>query len=237
MVIDNTEKTSMIDKIMKLLELGKDERGHEGERNSANDMAARLMAKHAIDFTDLRSSKPKSCVFEKQVIDPMDEVFCQWEAVLADGIARAFDCKAVHSRHPVWTINFLGTKTDLEIVIFFYRHLRRTVGRKAELGYKGKRDQETYAHGMVATINSRLDDLYKRREQVMESDCRALIIVKKDDLKLFIKDQFPALSKIRPQKLSNGAAYAHGKADGQNVGLARPISGGAGEKMRTIRGH
>jgi hypothetical protein len=233
------EKLAAMNKIMKLLELGKDANGAYGpEQEAANTMAAKLMAKWAVDFTDLRGMDAKSNVFEKHKIDPLDCVYCDWEATLANAIGTAFDVRVINARQPVWYLNFLGTKTDLEIAIFFYRHLRRTVCRKSETEFKRKADQETYAFGMVRTIASRLTDLYKRRQEVMESDCRAMVIVKQDGLQDFVKDQFPVIRQGRSTKLKgSSAAYAQGQADGHKVGLNRPIAGNADLKPRLSRGH
>ncbi len=240
----DAEKLAAMQKIMKLLELGKEGNGaYTPEQEAANTMAAKLMAKWAVDFTDLRSINPKSTIFEHHKVDPMDVVYCGWEAVLANCIAKAFDCRVVSCRHPVWTLDFLGTKSDLEIAIFFYRHMRRTVCRKSETEFKRKADQETYAYGMVNTISDRLIDLYKRREEVMESDSRALVVVKMDDLNKFVHNQFPSLTKPRATRLKGSQeAYSKGLADGHKVGLNRPIAGTGGNPtskigMRTSRGH
>jgi len=223
----DAEKQSMIDKIMKLLELGKDASGaFSAEQAAANEMASRLMAKHALSFNDLRGSK-KGFSFDRQKVDPLDEIFCAWEASLAKAIAEAFDCSIVtnKSRYTPWYLNFLGTKTDLEISIFFYRHLRRTVGRKAEIGFRLKRDREIYAFGMVNTISERLQDLYKRRNAVMDTESSALMVVKVDGLQGFVKNQFPSLKKGRTRWLRGSMeAYQKGQADGSKVSLSRPVS-------------
>jgi hypothetical protein len=223
----DAERQSMIDKVMKLLELGKDGSGaFTAEQEVANNMAAKLMAKHAIDFSDLRSTK-KGHVFEHHKVDPLDEIYSAWEATLANVIGKAFDCKVVMSRprHGTWYLNFLGTKTDLEVSIFFYRHLRRTVGRKAEISFKLKRDREAYCFGMVDTLSERLTDLYQRRQESMDSECRGLVVVKQDGLQDFIGTQFPSLSKGRSRKITGSReAWAKGQSDGRKVGIGRPIS-------------
>lgn len=231
-------KQSAMDKILKLLELGKDGNGaYTPEQQAANEMAAKLMAKYAIDFSELRAAGKKGHnVFENQKIDPMDVIYCAWEAALANCIARTFDCKVVNTKHPVWYLNFLGTKSDLEITIFFYRHLRRTICRKAELAYpRGKANQDTYAYGMVTTIAKRLEELYKKREEFIPSECRDLVIVKGNELQDFMKSQFPSLVKGRQQKLRGSSeAYSRGAVDGKSVGLNRPIGHSGGGARAAI---
>ena len=224
----NAEKQSMIDKVMKLLELGKTENGgYSPEQQAANEMAAKLMAKYALDFSDLRGSK-KGFTFDRQQVDPLDEIYSGWESALASCIARAFDSSVIINkgrRGDPWYLTFMGTKTDLEISIFFYRHLRRTIGRKAEIGFRLKRDRETYAYGMVDTISERLQDLYQRRNAVMDDDSCALVVVKNDGLSKYVKDQFPNLRKGRSKSLKGSAeSYRQGQSDGSKVGLSRPVS-------------
>ncbi len=225
-------KAAAMEKILKLLELGKEDNGaFTAEQQAANEMAAKLMAKYTIDFSELRAAGKKgNNVFENHKVDPLDVVYCDWEAVLANCIAKTFDCKLVSSKYPVWHLNFMGTKSDLEITIFFYRHLRRTVCRKAELEYpRNKANQETYAFGMVRTISERLGELYKKREEFIPSDCRDLVIVKKDQLDGYVKSQFPSLRTSRARKLKGSSeAYSRGALDGKSVGLNRPIGHSSG---------
>lgn len=235
----DAEKLMAMEKIMKMLELGKDHNGGtSAEQEAANTMAAKLMAKYAIDFSELRSMNPKGNIFEHHKIDPLDVVYCDWEAVLANSIAKAFDVRMVNTKHPVWIINFMGVKSDLEIVVFFYRHLRRTVCRKSELEFKRKADVETYAFGMVSTIGKRLEELYKKREEVMDSDCRAMVLVKTDGLQDYVKTQFPSLTTSRAKKLNGSSeSYAKGLADGHKISLNRPIAGNSSAPQRLTRGH
>lgn len=223
----DAEKQSMIDKVMKLLELGKEESGgFSPEQKTANEMAARLMAKYALDLSDLRGAK-KGFSFARQKVDPLDEVYCAWEGSLAHCIANAFDVSVIITkpRYSAWFLSFLGTKTDIEISVFFYRHLRRTVGRKAEIGFRLKRDRTTYAFGMVDTIDKRLQDLYKRRNEVMDENSSALMVVKVDGLDKYVKDQFPNLRKSQSNKLTGSMeSYRKGLADGRKVSLNRPVS-------------
>lgn len=234
----DAEKLVMIEKILKMLELGKDGNGaYTPEQEAANTMAAKMMAKYSIDFADLRNGRPKNHSFEQSNVDGLDETFCAWEGSLAGAIAKAFDCQVVLSKEPSFIMRFCGTKNDLEISVFFYRHLRRTVGRKSEMAHKGRKNQETFAFGMVTTISERLMDLYKRRDEVMDGDCRAMVLVKKDGLQDFVKDRFPNLRYGSPHRLSGSSeAYNGGKEAGRTVNLSRPIAGNK-EGMRTIRGH
>lgn len=225
----DAEKEAIISRIMKLLELGKDGKGaFTAEQQAANDMAAKLMAKYSIDFAELRANKTDG-MFNKIEVEPMDDDECAWEGVLMRAVTKAFDCKAISTGRNPWMVTFCGTKSDLEISVFFYRYLCRTIGRKSELAFKGKRDQAAYAMGMVHTIFQRLKDLYAKRNEYMGSDSKALMVVKQDGLDRYFADQFPKAREGAKVNISNGAAYNHGAAEGHKVSLNRPIGGGSGQ--------
>lgn len=230
------EKQAMVEKILKLLELGDESNGaYTAEQQAANDMAAKLMAKYSIDFADLKDGKPKSNIFERMDVDALDEQYVHWEAVLAKCIGDAFDVHTVMRKSP-FTLKFCGTKSDIELTVFFYRYLRRTVGRKSELAFRNRRDQDTYADGMVLTISNRMQELYRKRETFMDSDSKALVVVKKDGLDKFVKEQFPNLYKSRARRVTGSMeAYNRGLADGHSVSLSKPIAGGSNKPQGAIR--
>lgn len=236
--MDSDKKQRMIDKILKLLELGKESNGaYTPEQQSANEMASRLMAEYAIDFSDLQHA-PKKGDMKRVDVDPIDDRYSHWEGMLANCMADVFDCKVVRTSKPgSWGLSFLGVKSDLEIAIFFYRHLRMTVCRKAEINYKKIKEQDAYAYGMVATINDRMKQLYKMRQEVMTSDCRDLVVVKTDAVKEFVHEQFPNLRRGRSFRVTDTGALSHGRKDGHDVNLNRPVGYEHTPKPRLSRGH
>ena len=180
-------KEEIISKIMKLMELGNEEKNsNPHEREAATRMAAKMMAEYSIDFADLRSGKPKEDVFVTITVDGTSDRKVDFESALAYYIAVAFDCQMINTyRNGPWQIAFVGTKNDLEIAVFFFKYLRRTLFAMAKLKYpkdvRGAR--RNYAYGLTKTIGERLEELYKKREEFIPSDCRALVVVKKEDRK------------------------------------------------------
>jgi hypothetical protein len=227
-------KEEIVAKIMKLMELGNEENNsNPHEREAASRKAAEMMANYAIDFADLRSEKPKEDVFITIEVDGSADVKIDYESHLAFNIAHAFDCEMINTyRKGPWQIMFLGTKNDLEIAVFFFKHLRRTLSAMARLKFPrdSHHSRKNYCFGLVTTVGERLEDLYKRREEFIPSDCRALVVVKKENLQNYFNQQFPDRSHgRRTQFKGNLEAYHQGKADGKTINLNRPIShtGGA----------
>ena len=242
----DAEKQRQINIILKCLALGDEDRNtSDAQRQVAQQKAAELMAKWGLDFADLRTMKPKADAFIRVDIDGSQSTKVDWESNLAGNIARAFDGEVVNINSSIyWQLSFLGAKTDIEIVVFFFEFLRRTIPvmsrrvineqwirenlRQFHITPKMIREeQRTYCFGMVKEIGIRLMQLYKQREAFIPADCKALMVVKKDGIAEFVKDQFPRLRSGRPISLrGSNAAYGAGKEDGRRVNLNRPIEGG-----------
>jgi len=236
-------KEKIVARIMKLMELGReDKNSNPHERESATRMAARLMAEYSIDFVDLRNGKPSESVFVTFKIDGSADEKVDFEAALANSIAKAFDCKVINSdRSGHWQLHFCGTKHDLEIVVYFYKYLRRTLYAMAELNVtaenvRGRKDRATpaevrqaqrnYCYGLVTTISVRLEELYVKREEFIPSDCRELVVVKKQGLEDYYQNQYPNARNARRRMLTGDMrAYDRGVVDGRSIQLNRAVSG------------
>lgn len=226
------KKQEMIQKILKLLELGNAEKNsNPHERELASKKAQQLMAEHALSFADLREGKPKSDIYTRIDIDGSEEVRVPWENVLANGVGKTFDCFVVsygstrgHESYDPWRLAFLGAKTDIEIAVFFFKYLRRTVGVMSERAATGSRAQDSHAMGMVSTIITRLRDLYKQRDEIISAsaDSRALMVIKKNDVDDFVKKEFPKLVNLK-NSTTYDENYYKGREAGHRVNLSRPI--------------
>jgi hypothetical protein len=244
------QKQDIVNRIMKLLELGNEEKNsNPHERELAQKKAAKLMAEHAIDFADLRTGKPKANSFIRFDVDGSEETHIIWEDCLAAALSHVFDCQIVNTWKTYfdeeterfkkkWILSFVGAKYDIDIVVFFFKYLRRCVGRMSEVNVKMENLSESitkskyqlnlaqanYCFGMIRTIDVRLQELYKKREEYFSADTKALMIVKKDALEDYLKSIFPNLKKNKPITLKGDLSqYRKGQDDGKKVNLSRPI--------------
>ncbi len=234
MVMTAEKKREMIDRVMKLLALGDaDKNNNPHERETAQRMAAKLMAEFSIDFVDLKANAKKDeNVFARFDVEGAEGIKVNWEFSLAGAVAKVFDSKVIGSHQQSWQLCFMGTKSDLEISIFFFKYLRRTVGVMSERRYPHIQERNNYAFGMVITLQERLEELFAKREEFIPSDCKALMVIKKDDLQKYVKEQFP---NIRHSSFSFGAnsdSYRNGRTDGKKINLSRPISNGGAARVQ-----
>ena len=250
-----TGKEDIIVKILKLMELGNEEKNsNPHERQAAINKAAKLMAEYSIDFVDLRDGKPTEDAFVTMMVDGSDESKVDFEASLAYGIGHAFDCKTINTYREEnrWKIAFCGAKHDLEIAVYFFKFLRRTMYAMAAKNVTKENTSPTYTrtgsrkvdvrlarrnycYGIVTTICSRLEELYLKRAEFIPSNCTALMVVKNDGLRKYFNEQFPNRVSARRTALTGDInAFRRGEADGKGINLSRPISNGGSASVGQI---
>lgn len=239
------KKEEIIQKILKLMELGNEEKNsNPNEREAAMRKVAQLMADYALDYADLKSSEPKENSFVKiESVDGTESRTVDFEAALAGAVGMAFDCKVINTHRDFgWQMAFVGAKHDLEIAVYFFKFLRRTMYAMARLNvtrenvrpsigrnYRSRINVEqarrNYCYGLVVTISQRLQDIYKRREEFIPSDSKALVVIKKDEVDRVFREAFPrAVAGRRSTLKGDLGAYRKGQEDGHRVNLTRPIS-------------
>ncbi len=222
------KKKEMIERIMKLLSLGDENRNdNPHERENAQRLAAKLMSEYSLDFIDLKTNAKREDVFARFDIDGAEGIKVNWEFSLAGQVAKVLDCKVIGSQLESWKLCFMGTKTDLEVSIFFFKYLRRTVGVMSERRYSKIQERNNYAFGMVMTLKDRLEELFVKREEFIPSNCKDLMVIKNDDLQKYVKDQFPRIKRSSFNIGKDAHSYNRGREDGKKVNLSRPISNGS----------
>lgn len=223
------ELAKIKDKIRKLIALASSP--VEAEAKLAMEKAGELMAKYELSIAEVRESEGHD------IKDMVEDVFVNgvgdrrrnWEAMLGHAISQAFDAEIILSsggQIDSWGVHFIGHKSDVELVVFFHKHLRRHVWGMARMNYKTKHDRESYCFGAVETLRKRLNDMYKRKQEVMDESCTALVVVKKGAVSEKVKELYPNLRKSSiGQRSTNWRAFDSGKKDGEKINLNRPVGG------------
>jgi len=214
--------------IVKLMALGDPSRNSNAEQvRLANEKVAELMAKYSISFEQLRADKPSDDIFATVYVDGTSDIKVDYEAQLAGHIAYAFDCKVINTnRNGYWQLAFCGAKHDIEIAVYFFRFLQRTISSMARLKFPKdvRNSRRNYCLGLVTTVGTRLEDIYKRRDTYIPADCKALVLRKKEGLEDYFRKQFPYRTAGRQLRLrGNMEAFAQGRQDGKKIPLSRPI--------------
>ena len=96
-----------------------------------------------------------------------------------------------------------------------------------KLGKKDKKNSErNYCFGFVDSVAKKLEDIYKKREELIPSDCRALIVAKKNMTEEKFKELFPKTKTATSKKLTGDyQKYSIEATDSKKINLSRPIEG------------
>lgn len=219
-------KAQMLEKVKKLVALANSDNEHEV--TLAMKRAGELMEEYNLTWGDLKTTKDVAESIIKENVKGHGEKRKLWESLLANVVAKTFDCKTLNQTWCVdggWKIIFIGCKGDVETSIFFFKYLERYLRAKGELQFDLMRDRNAYGYAATITIESRLKILYQSRKEVMTSDTQAIVLAKTTNIDKFITDKIGAVRKGGRARIPNGSpeAWRAGARDGEKVPLNRPM--------------
>jgi hypothetical protein len=131
-------------------------------------------------------------------------------------------------------------ESDLELTTYFFKYIRRIIlvragtfekERKILIKQKPwlksqtteKEDVKAFKEQMVKFVCERLKNLYKDIEKHTPSDCKDLIVLKKDAVDKAVNEKYPKL-KHSNLNSANGSSFARERAyeEAQKVNLNKP---------------
>jgi hypothetical protein len=220
-------KIQVMEKVQKLMRLATSP--VEAEATLAMEKAAELMEKYSITLGDCQTEDEVHAKMTRLDLKGRTMRGVMWEAILGNGIAECFDVTTVrYTKRDGWRLAFMGTKADVDLTIYFTKMLRRSVGRITTIENEGagRSARNTFAHGMVNRIISRMKGMYTRRQEIKTSDSLALVTVKKEEALALRKKEFPRLRTTKVSVGNNRSAWDRGAAAGDRVSLNKGVNGG-----------
>ena len=218
------EKGKIFAKIQKLLALGA---GESAEAKSAMEKAGKLMADNNIGLEDITDGAIKKDSIFEEVVNISAKHITVWEVNLAKALCEAFGCECLKQVTPMFEQRmFLGTKSDLKLLIWYYKYLRIKVAREAETKFRLVRDQKSFGVGAVNTLSHRIMDMFAAKQKVMSNDTKALVVVKTDAVEKYIQKTYNVVRgrKRNLHNLNHDAVQA-GQEAGRNMSISRPVTG------------
>jgi hypothetical protein len=224
----NQMDEKILSKIQKLLCLAADN-PDSPESKLAAERAAEMMAKYDIGLEDIQDDGTISDdgINEISVVANANH-HQAWESQLASILCECFDCQRFvtsFSRNSK-TRTFIGTKSDVRIAVWFYKYLRLRIAKQAEHEFRLQVDQKTFGMGAVSALEPRLVEMYKRKEEIILSDSRALMVNKQLAVKNYFESKY---TNLKTRHISSGigskAALMAGRAAGQSISLNQQIGG------------
>ena len=227
------EKEKVMSWVQKLLTKSMHPNTPRHEVAACEAKAAQLMAKYKISAIQASQSQESSnplAGIDRQEVDFLVGGRTDWGYWLANAISKAFDCQIVALKEQQ-KICFIGYTDDIDTCIWFFNYLQIEIYLWTEKHSTLVKERNSYAHGMVNTVGLRLRELYKKVEEIIPSDCRELVIVKKDKVNQFVNQQFPHTGHMRQNKGSRDS-FGQGLKDGKSLNLSNGNRQRVGEQTK-----
>ena len=225
------QKERAMEKIKKLLELGNSP--NQAEAELALKRAGELMAKYGIGKKDIENGADDNGIIREDVNLTEDSARLRWEPTLINTIAKCFDCKVVliaryyRRRRVNGRVAIIGDKADIELVVHFYKYLRRSIGRGSEVKFKTIRDRYSYCIAAINAIRDRLQIMINARKRAVDEDGTwGLVLAKQKKVDEAFRKEFPYTRMTRTNTLNGSrSAWLQGAQAGKNIPLSTPIGG------------
>ena len=212
-------------RIQKLMSLGANN-DQEHEADAAMKKAAQLAEEHGLALSDIDMKTGKVLSIEQGFIHLVHARHNCWTHSLAVVIGECFDCKPIiqGNFNKNGRMIFIGTPTDIEIAMWYYKLIRLKTIRGASEKFELVKDQKMYGIGMLSSMRTRLKEMFKKeQEQIRTPTTTALVVVKIEEVKEEVARLFPKLGKAKSTFKMNGShnAFQSGFQDGSNMTLHR----------------
>lgn len=237
---ENQREKDLI-KIRKMFALANDASASEGEIENALKFAAKLMAKHNIDETEIEISVDDIDIEMVDNSPKKDGERKYWQWDLLGVIGDSYGCTVIQSKricHETYSLvdcyKIVGTREDREMVRALFEMTVPVIRNLKDKRYNELKDKAalnpllaiptkkyftaSYIHGFMAGLAIKLNENKEQIKQEDETGKYGLILVKKTDLvKEFITEKMPKLKKAASTtaKTNDGGAFIMGMEDGK----------------------
>ena len=244
-------RTHMLEKVRKLLAMGRDGRGNENEQETAMRQANKLMAEYGIAEAecDMNALVAGEMIFGEAQCGPdgrapeqgkVYRTMPSWCGILCIGVARFTDSVVVRKR----TANgemlaFRGEQQDVLLARWIFGVLGADIQREqCASGWTTRGEASSFKVAAASTLASRLKALWQERQQAFEqaramSNSRALVVVDSKRQEIVARFGAQKVSHGRSGYSSSGAATA-GHEAGQriNIPAGRPVGQSTQARLR-----
>jgi hypothetical protein len=208
----------ILDKIRKLLRLGRDHAATPAEAAAAMAKALKLAAENGIDLSRIPPDDPErggmSHTTEPSQCGPAHQL-ASWLVMRHFGVRTLFDNTGAK---PV--IHFIGVESNCQLAAYCYVYLVRAM-RAAWRNRTNRRlrDRQSFLEGYARGIDSLMPAVFHRPGLILSADryIETVIFAGKEGIRL---------REVKPKqrKLSAAAAF-HGYRDAKIDGIRNPIRG------------
>jgi len=216
----------ILERVKKLLALAGENglrNDNENEAKAAYRKAVMLMEEHGLAISDINKNGSVSNI-DRTFIRQGLEKYRIWANPLSAVLAKCFDCRVVLVGD---SQAFIGTKSDIELMTWYYNFLKIKIARMASDKFTKQADQKAYGVGCMLALKTRLEQMFiKVQEEVRTDTTKALVVVKKAEVDKATSNFYPKLRQQRARSFSEKSnhAFYRGLEDGKKIGIGRPIT-------------
>jgi len=207
-------KEALMNKVNKLLALAGNNPSQE-EANSAYLKAQKLIAEYNLNMSEFNEDKDEIVMLPAE--HPNNNGY---RTQLAMILAQNFRCRCIMCGNRV---NFIGYKADAEVCVQVFNHAYKVSRR---LGQKREREMRQATGNAQGVFNSYVRGFCAGIKEVLDAQCRALMIVVPDEVDKELAERAGGKYKggMR-QSYFYSEDYNAGKRDGRNHMNSRYIEG------------
>ena len=220
----------ILDRIKKLLRMASDVTS-PNEAAIAARRAERMMAEYNLTNSDMLTAGMSLDDFKDQFAGKAGKRLPRWIDILAVAVAEYTDCGVRKLRVPATiktSLKFYGEATDIEICVYLWTYLTRTIERLCdESGVKHIGPRTSFKMGASSEICRTLRRMKAedRNNDAVTSDGKSLVLVNKKAAML--KEKFGVITYSRKSHgISDGGAHAAGREAGRGVSIRKAVNSG-----------
>lgn len=244
-------RARMLEKVRKLLAMGRDGRGNANEQETAMRQANHIMAEYGIAEAecDMAAIDAGEMVFGEAQCGPdgrapeQGKVYRSvpgWAGVLGVGVARFTDSIIARKR----TANgemfvFRGEKEDVLLARWIFGCLVDAIQREQRTsGWTARGDAGSFCMAAASALQDRLKGLWRDRQAEFEqaratSNSRALVVVDRKRTEIAVRFGEQKTRNTRAGYRSSGAAMAGSEAGRRiNIPQGRPVGQASSPRLR-----
>jgi hypothetical protein len=243
----NERRARMLEKVRKLLAMGRDGRGNENEQEIAMRQANKIMAEFGIAEAecDMSAIDAGEMVFgEAQCgadgrAPEAGKVYRSapsWAGVLVVGVAKFTDSVVIRKRTEAGEIfAFRGEQNDVLLARWIFGVLVQSIQlEQIKSGWTKRGEANSFRMAAATTLQKRLRTLTAERVKMYEqaraeSNSRALVVVDRKQNEIAVRFGAQKTRSSRSGYSSSGAAIA-GHAAGSRINIPWPL-GNSGNKL------
>jgi hypothetical protein len=217
---------AIVDKVIKLLALAKDQNAAPGEVENAKVMAAKLMAKHQINVMDELKASTSRNLFIRLKVETGNPVYIQSDTMLLHACCIFSQVTLITNGNRVPAYTFVGRECDIESMLYMYDILTQQRDSACPPGRKAQR--EAWLNGFAVGVRQQLEALTARAQAA---------VVERGLVPLTLDKQALAWYNENVNKTTKGRAKrfdidGRGVEAGRNAHLNKGVTSTGNETLR-----